>query len=111
MLHYVHPSNPKSLTFNVRQFSETGWCQLPGVSEECSLTHPGKNPVPLNVEISGFDSQFQEVNCHRRQPVVVRQPGIMLSRAGKHMSDAAGEALDMLATQFFLLEWHICRFH
>jgi hypothetical protein len=35
----------------------------------------------------------------------------MLSRTGEHMGDAAGEALDMLATQFFLLEWHIRRFH
>jgi hypothetical protein len=84
---------------------------LADVSEKRSLTHPSQNPVPLNVEISGFDSQFQGVNCHRRQPVLVRQPGIMLSRAGKHMSDATGEALDMLATQLFLLEWHICRFH
>jgi hypothetical protein len=27
------------------------------------------------------------------------------------MSDAAGKALDVLAAQFFLLEWCICRFH
>jgi len=53
---------------------------LPGVSEECSLTHPGKKSGPLNVEISGFDSQPQEVNCHRGQPEVVRQSGMMLSR-------------------------------
>ncbi|SBW00669.1 hypothetical protein KM92DES2_11389 [uncultured Desulfovibrio sp.] len=87
------------------------WCQLPGVSEECSLTHTGKSPVPLNVEFRWFDSQFQEVNCHRQQLVLIRQPGIMLGRTGKHMSDAAGEALDMLAAQFFLLEWCICRYH
>ena len=77
------------------------WCQLPGVSEECSLTHTGKSPVPLNVEFRWFDSQFQEVNCHRQQLVLIRQPGIMLGRTGKHMSDAAGEALDMLGPNFF----------
>jgi hypothetical protein len=78
---------------------------LSGVSKERSLTHTGENPVPFNVEFSGFDSQFQEVNCHRQQPVLIHPAGIMPARTGKHMSDAAGEALDTLASQFFLPEW------
>ena|GEM_PF-6173261 len=70
-----------------RRIHSARWCQLLGVSEKSSLTHPGKNPVPFNIEFSGFDSQFQEINCHRRQMVLIRQPGIMLGRTGKHMSD------------------------
>lgn len=102
--------NPEVGRENCRNYSAR-WCQLPGVSEKRSLTHPGENSVPFNVKFSGFDSQLQEVNCHRQQPVLIRQPGIMLGRTGKHMSDTAGEALDMFAPQFFLSEWCFCRFH
>ncbi|WP_153304281.1 hypothetical protein [Desulfonatronum thiosulfatophilum] len=84
---------------------------MPGVSKERSPTHPGKNPVPFNVEFRGFDSQLKEVNRHQRRLVLIRQPGIMLGRTGKHMGDAAGEALDMPAAQFLLPECRFCRFH
>jgi len=95
---------------NGRDYSSR-WCQLLEVSEERSLTHPGKNPVPFNVEFRGLYSQIQEVNCHRRQPVLIRQPGIMLGRTGKHMSDAAGKALDVFPTQFIWPKRRIWRFH
>jgi hypothetical protein len=102
--------NPEVGRENCRNYSAR-WCQLPGVSEKRSLTHPGENPVPFNVEFRGLYSQIQEVNCHRRQPVLIRQPGIMLGRTGKHMSDAAGKALDVFPTQFIWPKRRIWRFH
>ena len=72
---------------------------MPGVSVERSLTHPGKNPVPFNVELSGFDSQFLKVNCHRRHLVLIRKPCTMLGRTGKHMDDAVGKALDRVSAR------------
>jgi hypothetical protein len=77
---------------------------LPDISEERSPTHPGKNSVSFNVEFSGLDLYFQELNFHRGRLVLIRQPSIMLGRTGKHMSNAAGAALDMLAAQFVLPE-------
>jgi hypothetical protein len=53
--------NPEVGRKNGRGYSSR-WCQLLEVSDERSLTHPGKNPVPFNVEFRGLDSQIQEVN-------------------------------------------------
>lgn len=63
--------------------------------------YPGKNPVPLDVEFNGFDPRFEEIDCHRRQPVSIGQPGIMLRRKGELMGEVVGEALELLASQFY----------
>lgn len=110
-VHYIRIVIDPEVDRENRRNHSARWCQLPGVSDECSLTHPGKNPVPFNVECRGLYSQIQEVNCHRWQPVLIRLPSIMLGRTGKHVSDAAGKALDVFPTQFIRPQRRICRFH